>query len=66
MTYFRNHVGIIFLIAFITLPSCVSTQLMDEAIKKQESAMYYFNHKNYAKAKELGEEALELWRKVPT
>ena len=64
MKYFRKHVGIIFLIAFITFPSCVSTQLIDEAIKKQESAMYYFRQNNYTKAKVFGEEALGLWRKL--
>ena len=64
MTYFRKHVGIIFLIAFITPSSCLSTRMIDEAIKKQESAKYYFRQKDYAKAKEFGEEALDLWRKL--
>jgi len=64
MTYFRKHVDIIFLIAFIILSSCISTKMFDEAIKKQESAMYHFTQKDFVKAKELGEEALGLWGKL--
>jgi len=38
--------------------------IRDTALRKQNAAMYYYEQKDYEKAKELCEEAIELWNKL--
>jgi len=38
--------------------------IRDTAIRKQNAAMYYYEQRDYEKAKELCEEAIELWNKL--
>ena len=55
------------LILFLMAVSCQSMQgsgIRDTAIRKQNAAMYYYEQRDYEKAKELCEEAIELWNKL--
>ena len=55
------------LILFLMAVSCQSMQgpgIRDTAMRKQNAAMYYYEQRDYEKAKELCEEAIELWNKL--
>ena len=64
MIYRRFTLYIFALLISCFLISCSHSKLINDAIKKQEAAKYYYEQMDYSEAKKYCKEALDLWRTI--
>jgi len=64
MTFLQNKYNIILLFLLPMQIACQTSSIIDNAIKKQGAAKYYFEQMNYKNARKCCIEAKELWMVV--